>query len=235
MFSHIVTAAKGLFTRNESEDNIADPAGIAAATTPKMAPSVQRASATEAIPEISQSNAAMKKSKRKANSGNAEKLEDIQAKRRKRSTLEAADSDEDESTSSINTSDPHEIEESSTENVPKKHFRFGSEEPAAPAVAAVAQVQQRNQDEDEDSDDDAPETIDNSAQLIKMKEQAKKQEKAKQLLVTPNPLYYILCSHILQRRTAQKGKAKENRRNTQATSKVFTQKFQGYRCAIFQR
>ncbi|KAL2004276.1 hypothetical protein VTN02DRAFT_4001 [Thermoascus thermophilus] len=64
-----------------------------------------------------------------------------------------------------------------------KHLRFGSEEPEEPMgeVEEVPETQRETPKEDEDSDDDeAPEAFDNSAQLLKMKEEARKQEQAKQ-------------------------------------------------------
>lgn len=171
MFSHFVTAAKGLFTQSESEENLADPAGAHAASTSEMTTPVDRPTSVDDTPEIHKSNGTASQSKRKANSGNVEKGDKQQSKRRKRTSLEVPETDEDESMEST---------EETTANVPKKHFRFGSEEPVAPAAMPV-EIPQSNEDSDEDSDDDAPETIDNSAQLMKMKEQAKKQEKAKQL------------------------------------------------------
>lgn len=171
MFSHFVTAAKGLFTPSESEENLADPAGAHAAPTSEMTTSVDRPTSGDDIPETNKFNGTAPQSKRKANSGTVEKGDKQQSKRRKRTSLEVPETEEDESMDSIDTAEA---------NAPKKHFRFGSEEPVAPA-AMPAEIPQSNEDSEEDSDDDAPETIDNSAQLIKMKEQAKKQEKAKQL------------------------------------------------------
>lgn len=75
----------------------------------------------------------------------------------------------------------------STVAAPRKHLRFDSEEPAGSEETQLEEapqdVSREDEDEDEESDDDAPETVDNSAQLLKVKEQAKKQEKARQLYV----------------------------------------------------
>ncbi|KAK2799165.1 hypothetical protein FQN50_008554 [Emmonsiellopsis sp. PD_5] len=73
-------------------------------------------------------------------------------------------------------------------NAKSTHVRFGSEEPEAevngehreeipPVEEAPKEIQET---EFEDSDDEAPETVDNAAQLRKLKEAAKKEELAKQ-------------------------------------------------------
>ncbi|KAJ5645991.1 hypothetical protein N7490_002363 [Penicillium lividum] len=171
MLAHLVTAAKGLFTRPESQENLTDPAG-ASATTSEMVTSTRRA--TAAAKDASKSpkvKGAAKQGKRKAPS------DEQQTKRQKRSSPEIADSD-DEDTSSSKTE-----ENNATVSEPKAHFRFGSEEPAVPETQPEQILKAPNQDEEDDSsdDDDAPETIDNSAQLLQLKERAKKQEKLKQL------------------------------------------------------
>ncbi|RAH66640.1 uncharacterized protein BO66DRAFT_381188 [Aspergillus aculeatinus CBS 121060] len=66
----------------------------------------------------------------------------------------------------------------------KKHFRFDSEEPEVPEMEEeVAETPQGvDADEEEDSsDDEAPEAVDNSAQLSKIRMEAKRQERAKQI------------------------------------------------------
>jgi U3 small nucleolar RNA-associated protein 16 len=79
----------------------------------------------------------------------------------------------------------------------KNHFRFDSEEPELPETLpeeTAEEPMQEDEDEDEDSDDDdAPEAIDNSAQLLKMKEQAKKREAANQL--------YVLITYFVSNKT----------------------------------
>jgi U3 small nucleolar RNA-associated protein 16 len=174
MFSNFVIAAKGLFARSESEDTLADPAGASAATTSDMVTATRRGTVTSQPTEEPTTNGSAKQGKRKAQPVTTEKTNDKQSKRRKRNSLEA------ENTISDAASDSDMDEDSA----PKKHFRFGSEEPE-PTVPETQLESKSEQDEDEDSDsdDDAPETIDNSAQLMKIKEQARKQEKAKQQYV----------------------------------------------------
>ncbi|KAJ5702973.1 hypothetical protein N7488_010521 [Penicillium malachiteum] len=169
MFSHIVTAAKGLFTRSDSQSDSADPAGTSDTTTSKMVTSTRRAAAaSKSAIEARGAESTTKKGKRKAPS------DEQQTKRRKRNSLDAAESDDEEDESSKTPA---------VANEKKSHFRFGSEEPAAPEFQpeAIPQVSNNDEEDDSDSDDDAPETIDNSAQLMKIKEQAKKQEKLKQI------------------------------------------------------
>ncbi|KAJ5569531.1 uncharacterized protein N7459_008961 [Penicillium hispanicum] len=177
MFAHLVTAAKGLFTRQESPDAPADPAGTSAAITPKMASATRRETvASEKATNQLKTNGAVKQGKRKAQPATTEKTNDQQSKRRKRNSLEAA-----EETSDVDAEEPS---QEMQQSVPKKHFRFGSEEPAVPETRPEKippPPQQNVEDDEDDSDDDAPETIENSAQLLKLKEQAKKQEKLRQL------------------------------------------------------
>lgn len=171
MLSHLVTAAKGLFARSESQENLADPAG-ASATTSEMVTSTRLETAAKDASKSPKSNGTVKQGKRKA------PTDEQQSKRQKRISLEAAESDDEQ------TSSAKKEEKKSTEAEPKSHFRFGSEEPAVPEPQPEKIPQASNDDDDDSSDDDeAPETIDNSAQLLQMKEKAKKQEKAMQLYV----------------------------------------------------
>jgi U3 small nucleolar RNA-associated protein 16 len=67
---------------------------------------------------------------------------------------------------------------------PSNHIRFGSEEPPLPIRTAkeidIAQPTETQDEEDSESDDDdAPEVVDNSAQLLALKVQAQKQKEAK--------------------------------------------------------
>lgn len=201
MLSHLVTAAKGLFARTESQENLADPAG-ASAITSEMATSTRRETAAKDASKSPKTNGAVKQGKRKA------PIDEQRTKRQKRSSLEAAESD-DEETGSPKT------EEKETESEPKSHFRFGSEDPAVPEPQPEQIPQASNNDDEDDSsdDDEAPETIDNSAQLMQMKEKAKKQEKAKQLYVPPKIIPGFLhgywFSNLQQRGTTKEGKAEE--------------------------
>ncbi|OOF99599.1 hypothetical protein ASPCADRAFT_40228 [Aspergillus carbonarius ITEM 5010] len=125
--------------------------------------------------------------KRKSEPVAAEPTETTQTnKRRKRSSLEAAQ--EPESKPSSKKSKTTEKSESKPEQpaapMPKKHFRFDSEEPELPEVVAeeTTETRQGVEDSDDDSsDDEAPETVDNSAQRSKIRMEAKKQERAKQI------------------------------------------------------
>ncbi|KAJ5501003.1 hypothetical protein N7527_012124 [Penicillium freii] len=166
MFAHLVTAAKGLFTR-QPEEQESQLAGTSA-TNSKMVTATRRG---DVAPEIASG-------KRKAHSAGASKTEDQQTKRRRRSDPKATGTDQDATKST-----PAEKSIVIGDKAPAgKKIRFGSEEPE-PVEAQPEEISETpTQDDDEDdSDDDAPETIDNSAQLLKMKEQAKKQEAAKQL------------------------------------------------------
>lgn len=181
MFSNFVTAAKGLFVRHESEDTLADPAGASTATTSDMVTATRRGTITT---DESTTNGTAKQGKRKAQPATTEKSNDKQSKRRKRNSLEVVVPINEDTTPNV----MNELATDDEDSAPQKHFRFGSEdpEPSAPQTQPEPVPAKSEQDEDEDSDseDDAPETIDNSAQLLKIKEQARKQEKAKQQYVT---------------------------------------------------
>ncbi|KXG50549.1 U3 snoRNA associated [Penicillium griseofulvum] len=165
MFAHLVTAAKGLFTRQPEEQEFQS---TGTAPNSKMVTATRRGNVA---PETS--------GKRKAQSASASKTEDQQTKRRRRSDPKATGTDQDATKHT-----PAEASSLNGEKAPaNKKIRFGSEEPepleAQPEEISETPIQ--DDDEEDDSDDDAPETIDNSAQQLKMKEQAKKQEAAKQL------------------------------------------------------
>lgn len=181
MFSHLVTAAKGLFTREESQDTSADPASDIATNSNMVSATRRGVVAAEA--ENPKANGIAKAGKRKTQSTVTEKSDDKQSKRRKRDSLEAADASSDDNSEEVKG---HKKQKSSVA-APKAHFRFDSEEPTTPEVTRSEEIPAAPQDDDEDSDsdDDAPEMIDNSAQLLKIKDQAKKQEKLKQQYVLP--------------------------------------------------
>ncbi|KAJ5666389.1 uncharacterized protein N7477_008837 [Penicillium maclennaniae] len=175
MFSHLVTAAKGLFTREESQDTSADSASDIATNCNMVSATRQGVVANEV--EKPKANSVLKAGKRKTQTTATEKPDNKQSKRRKRDSLEAADANSDDDSEELKG---HKKQKSSIA-APKAHFRFDSEEPAMPEItrSEIPAAPQDN-DEDSDSDDDAPEMIDNSAQLLKIKDQAKKQEKLKQ-------------------------------------------------------
>ncbi|KAJ5243343.1 uncharacterized protein N7469_001670 [Penicillium citrinum] len=184
MFSQIVTAAKGLFTRPESEEQLStEPAGINTPTASKMVTATrQRVVEPEQPAEQPATNGVAKGGKRKAQGTSTEKTGQKQIKRRKQGDLEAAELTNGDSAGQASKSDQQGPQ--TTESAPKNHFRFGSEEPGMPETSLPEPTPKVSKDEEDDSDsdsDDAPETIDNSAQLLKMKEQAKRQEKLKQV------------------------------------------------------
>ncbi|RDW90422.1 uncharacterized protein DSM5745_02197 [Aspergillus mulundensis] len=117
------------------------------------------------------------KGKRKSeleNASSATSPETQGNKRRKRSSIKA--------TEEVVKEDRK--EDKKEETAPKKHFRFDSEEPEVPQVAepeAPVDAQQEQNDEEDSSDDEAPETVDNSAQLSKMKLEARKREEARRI------------------------------------------------------
>lgn len=186
MFSHLVTAAKGLFARPESQDALADPAGFSATTASNMAPTTRRGAVeAEVSAGQSQADGVAKNVKRKAQPAITEKTVDKQSKRRKRNSLDIADA-----TDGVRLKKPTSNYDQGVKpaaSAPRKHLRFDSEEPFVPEETQPEEAPQASslEEEEDDSDDDAPETIDNSAQLLKMKEQAKKQESARQLYVPP--------------------------------------------------
>lgn len=151
-------------------------------------------------------NGVMTNGKRKAPPTGAGKRDEQQGKRRRKSSNTPTNTAEE-------TSHMNGIEEDKKPVPKSNHLRFGSEEPVlleeTPAEIPAAP---NHDEEDEDSDDDAPEAIDNSAQLLKIKEQAKKQETAKQVYVFFSPLTWSRFLIPLQRGTIEKGEAAETGR-----------------------
>ncbi|KAI9934905.1 hypothetical protein ASPWEDRAFT_31256 [Aspergillus wentii DTO 134E9] len=189
MFSQFVTAAKGLFKRQDSDEAFPTRPSTPATTRslqnestkkPKMVTATRRGNidATKAAAEHSNNNSPVTKGKRKSGSMNAGKADTPINKRRKRSSLEAAEEKEAES-----SNEEPKVEDKPAAPAKAGHVRFGSEEPEEPVQEEeVPEPQQDQKDDDEESsDDEAPETIDNSAQLSKIKSEAKKQEAARQV------------------------------------------------------
>lgn len=222
MFAHLVTAAKGLFTGQEPQDAPTDPAGASTATTSNMVSATRRG----VVAPEPEKNGVAKHGKRKAQPAAAEKTDDKQSKRRKRNSLEAADASSDDAADAPEESDANGTKKQKpSASASKAHFRFDSEEPAVPEHAQPEEISQTSnhdkdeEDSDDDDDDDAPEAIDNSAQLLKMKEQAKKQEKAKQLYVISflNACFYVHFTHNSCREEQSK---KEKRRKLDERRKL---------------
>ncbi|RHZ51332.1 uncharacterized protein CDV56_103700 [Aspergillus thermomutatus] len=196
MFSHIVTAAKGLFARQEVDEAKRESSNTtsAASTSPigreaKMVTATRRrnleTSSTASGDRKGVSTPA--NGKRKPESTSSGKPESQHNKRRKRSSLEAAEEPERElstETSSAMVESVPKREEVQAPAAKKKHFRFDSEEPELPVEmeTEVPEPQQKDQGTEDSSDDDeAPEAIDNSAQMSKIRLEAKKQERARQI------------------------------------------------------
>lgn len=220
MFAHLVTAAKGLFTGQEPQDAPPDPTGASTATTPNMVSATRRG---VIAPEPEKIGVA-KHGKRKVQPTTAEKTDDKQSKRRKRNSLEAADASSDNAADAPKESDANGTKKQKpSASAPKAHFRFDSEEPAVPEHTKpeeISQTSKHDEDEEEsDDDDDVPEAVDNSAQLLKMKKQAKKQEKAKQLYVISflNACFYVHSAHHFCREEQSK---KEKRRKLDERRKL---------------
>lgn len=166
MFAHLVTAAKGLFTRHpEEHSHSAD----SIASDFKMVTATRRG---EVAAEVAASG------KRKTRPVSAGKPDGQDTKRR-RSNPKDTETSADAANGTLETSSVNEAKAPAG-----KKIRFGSEEPE-PTETQPEEVSEapKEDEEDEDSDDEAPETIVNSAQLLKMKEEAKKREAAKQLYV----------------------------------------------------
>jgi U3 small nucleolar RNA-associated protein 16 len=168
MLAHMVTAAKGLFTRHP--EDLSYPAGPSA-TDSKMVTATRRG---EVAPEMAASG------KRKTRPASAGKPDGQDTKRRRRSNPKAADTSADAANGTPETSNVNAAKAPAGTKI-----RFGSEdpEPIETQLEEIAESPKEDEEEEDSSDDDAPETIVNSAQLLKMKEQAKKQEAAKQLYV----------------------------------------------------
>ncbi|KAF7160678.1 hypothetical protein CNMCM5623_006303 [Aspergillus felis] len=195
MFSHIVTAAKGLFARQEVDEGKLDSSNTTSTTSTspigreaKMVTATRRRNLETPSTASGDSKgvSTTANGKRKPESTSAAKPGSQHNKRRKRSSLEAAEEPERESlteTSSAMIKSASNREEAQAPSK-TKHFRFDSEEPELPVEmeTEVPEPQQKDQDNEDSSDeDDAPEAIDNSAQMSKIRLEAKKQERARQL------------------------------------------------------
>ncbi|KKK23420.1 hypothetical protein P175DRAFT_0525034 [Aspergillus ochraceoroseus IBT 24754] len=112
--------------------------------------------------------------KRKSQPANPTNTEPQSNKRRKKSTPPAIDQKE--------LTDAK--DEGTVPLAKKNHFRFDSEEPVLPDIAEPEEADEPTavqDDEENSSDDEAPETVDNSAQLSRIMSAARKQERARQM------------------------------------------------------
>lgn len=189
MFSQLVTAAKGLLTRQDAEEAHSTRPNTTTTTEnkPKMVTTRRGGTATKDTAEPESNGTPVINGKRESGAVSAGKKEGQNKKRRRsNNTTETAEDAQDESP---NGNPGIEEGADSKQDQPgpsekKNHIRFGSEESALPEelqTESAPETGQENQEDDEESsDDDAPETINNSAQLSKIKSEAQKQEKARQ-------------------------------------------------------
>ncbi|KAL4943514.1 U3 snoRNA associated-domain-containing protein [Aspergillus oleicola] len=166
MLSHLVTAAKGILFAEPSPNS--DSNTVVTESEQTTADSKMVTTRRSAVHVVVPAEDAGVNGKRKSENEAAESPETQGNKRRKR-------------TSTIQVSKKEVKEDSKDEAAPKKHFRFGSEEPEVPEVVEPEVPVDQSQDEEESSDDEAPETVDNSAQLARIKEEAKQRERARQI------------------------------------------------------
>lgn len=206
MFSHIVTAAKSLFTRQTSTKSRPKPSLINSTTPVKKAMvTATRRRTLEVAQPITGSNVEVHiqtRSKRKSDTAAPAPSQTRDNKRRKRTSLrsnqevesESQNETPEETTEMEVEAEPEpepqpeaepEPEEKPTTTGKTKHFRFDSEEPEVPLDTPVEESteipQNKEGSDDDSSDDEAPEAIDNSAQLSKIRSEAKKLEQAKQM------------------------------------------------------
>ncbi|KAL6237330.1 hypothetical protein BDW75DRAFT_238462 [Aspergillus navahoensis] len=181
MLSQIVTAAKGilfpeLYANSNSTIATTVPNENSSATKPKMV-TTRRSAAFQAVSptdDAETSGTLEMNGKRKSDNATPATSPETQGnKRRKRSSIKA--------TEEVVKATEEDTKEGAA---PKKHFRFDSEEPVLPEVTGsevMVDATQEKQNDDDSSDDEAPETVDNSAQLSKIKLEAKKREEARKI------------------------------------------------------
>lgn len=213
MFSHLVTAAKGFLTRQDAGE--ASP-NSATDNHSKMVTTTRRGKIAEEPTTANATNGtAVTNGKGKSGSARTGKKAGQNNKRRRGSVQDSEDENAQDKSPNGTTESKQEQKGS-----PGKggHIRFGSEEPALQHEVEMENVSEpgsQNQDEDEDedeesSDNEAPETIDNSAQLSKIKLQAQKREQARQRSVNSSSLFQFISRvlTILQRRELEEREEK---------------------------
>lgn len=181
MLSQLVTAAKGILFSDKDQHNSSQTTATGEESAPIGTNSnmvtTRRSAVQVVIPtENARENGSSElngKRKPENSTSESQESEDSNNKRRKRNSI------------TVTEEEVKDKEEDKEEAEPKKHFRFGSEEPGLPETeeteAPVDAQQEKQDDEAESSDDDAPEAVDNSAQLASLKSETQKREKAKQL------------------------------------------------------
>lgn len=206
MFSQLVTAAKGLLHRQQSAEEPVTAAATAAerenrprrsqiastTSTANMVTATRRgviaAAKTIADVGVDGPDAADGNGKRKARPVSAGESDNTTtSKRRKRQSLGDEGRTAD-NVATVNESEKNGLAGKDVSAAPSgRHMRFGSEEPdlplePQPEEESVPLTAPNGDDEDEDgSDDEAPEAIDNSAQLSQIRAEARKQEMAKSM------------------------------------------------------
>lgn len=191
MFSHLVTAAKGILTRQDAEE--ARPTRPSTPTThknPKMVTATRRGNIPMKATESETNGMPVKNGVLESMAISTGKKKGQNNKRRRSSVEDSEEDAQDEPTNGDWGLNEESKSKEEKPGPPEKsnHIRFGSEEPAVPEeiqAESVLETEQENQDDEESSnDDDVPETIDNSAQLSKIKLEAQKREQARQRSVT---------------------------------------------------
>lgn len=231
MLSHFVTAARGLFARQDSGAEDDNPPSPDQTTNPIPSnPSTKMVSATrrtvfstttaEAAVDSSpatngkrkittskretESQAPKRRKQRGSNGISSLAAESVDAEKGivKKLPFRTADSSDivdpetqpGEEKSGPSTSSSKEPDEVTTDsNAKSTHVRFGSEDPAPEVNGHNEQVAEEEKPKasrdagDSDDDDEAPETVDNTAQLRKLKEAARKEAQAKQRFILKAP------------------------------------------------
>lgn len=209
MFSHLVTAAKGFLTRQDADE--ASPNSVTDNDS-EMVTATRRGNVT-GKPTTEDATNGIPGTNGKGESGSASAGKKVgQNNKRRRSS---AQDSEDEDAQDESPNGKMELKQEQKVSSGKgDHIRFGSEEPALlqeVETENASEAGSQNQGEDEESsDDDAPETINNSAQLSKIKLQAQKREQARQRLVGSSSLFQLASRvlTILQRRKLEKREEK---------------------------
>lgn len=227
MLSHIVTAAKGLFSTQElaEEDPATTPHDQASAILPerpKIMVSTRRTrygtadaedssntgtssdgsgkrKSRSTLPNNTESQPKKRKTSSEANSAIAVVVNDTPDTRQNGTIDEEADSTDGDGVSVAPTTGNSKSPSGVTEK--STHMRFGSEEYIPAPNGEVDTVPETNQPEagdDESSDDDeAPETLDNTTQLANMKATQQNAEQAKLRYHSHERSSVLLCVLIV--------------------------------------
>lgn len=194
MFSHIVTAAKGLFARQSSNEPpstqpdsspINSSALSAPADNSKMVTATRRRTFSPVRPAAETNDNGAEKKNGKRKSGAVNMAVEVQVIKKRKTSPEITP---EEDASQIEEPQPQQEANAETEEKAappaKKHFRFDSEEPELPVEIPMEGPEKQPEPAEEDSsdDDEAPEAVDNSAEMSRLRQEAKKQEEIKQRL-----------------------------------------------------